>query len=239
MKKSIAIAVLLAVLSVCGLAQTTYRPPTVYAGSLLVVKWTAGTINNGGHLVTIAVNSGTGTSAAAAQTSCAAPTYTACNFVFANSSGTVAVTQTLGTATASGNVMLAYIETDGTKITRISYGWQNGATWTGGASTTGGASSVAAISCLVSATCAVPTNIATGLKIVIGTSGALNAATPSVATVSGISPAFSSNTSYKCTGTPNGNAASTAILESRPCPRGHQRRSASPRRGRPGVRPSV
>jgi hypothetical protein len=67
-------------------------------------------------------------------------------------------------------------------------------------------------SCGTSATCATPSTISSDSKVVIGTSGALDGASPAVAAITGISPAFTSSSTYRCTGTVNGSGAVTTIL---------------------------
>lgn len=104
--------------------QSNLKQPVVSQGALLVLNWTAGTLNNGGHAVTIAAGT---TGATASRTDCAAPTYTTCGFLYSNSSGTVSYTTTLATAAASGNVLMAIVESNGTVITKLSFPLQNGA----------------------------------------------------------------------------------------------------------------
>lgn len=58
------------------------------------------------------------------------------------------------------------------------------------------------------ATCS-PTNVSSTVRVVYGTTGALNAASPSVAAVV-LSPVFSSSTSYTCAFTPKGATAAIA-----------------------------
>lgn len=103
-------------------AQANLVQPTVYTTGLLNVTWTAGTVNNGGTAVAIVAGSTNGT---ASRTTCAAPTYTTCGWIYANSSGTVANTTTLATAAASGNTILAMYESNGTAITKLSFPLQN------------------------------------------------------------------------------------------------------------------
>lgn len=178
-------------------AQSTF--PNFAKTSLLTFRWTAGTINNGGHAVTIAASSGG--VATASQANCAAPAYSACNFVYSNAAGTVATTTTLTTALATGNTVLALIETDGTGITRIVQGNQISTTGTIGPF-------VQATSCVASLTCAAPLNTSGNLKMAYGT-GALSSGTPSQATVSAIAPAFVSTAKMYCTATTVG---STAVI---------------------------
>ena len=203
MRKILA-ALSLLLFSTALFAQANYRPPTVYAGSLLVVKWTAGTVNNGGHAVAVTANSGTGTSATSGKNDCSAPSYTSCNIVYTNSSGTVAVTTSIATASASGNVILAFIETNELQITRVSYGWQNGAAFSGAAST-GGASTASVVTCGTTSTCAVTP--VSGAKFAYGTV-ALSSASPSAVTITALP--FTTSSSYVCTATPTGNTAAIA-----------------------------
>ena len=91
------------------------------------VSWTAGTVNNGGHPVTVAAGSSTVT---LNKADCSSPSFANCNFVIANSSGTVSVTTSLATATASGVSLLALIETGAVTITQVVYPWQSGSLWT-------------------------------------------------------------------------------------------------------------
>ncbi len=65
------------------------------------------------------------------------------------------------------------------------------------------------LSCMTGgATCA-PVNVSATVRVIYGTTGALNAASPSVAAVV-LSPVFSSATSYTCTFTPKGATAAIA-----------------------------
>ncbi len=97
--------------------------------STLFVKNTGGTVLSGGHAAT--VTAAASTAVAAAQTSCVSPTFAACNFLYVtNAGGAPAVTQTLATAGAAGNVLLAMIETNGTAITRIAFPNQSGTVYT-------------------------------------------------------------------------------------------------------------
>lgn len=271
---SLIITALVLCLPLAFLGQSNLRQPTVRTTGLLNFTWTAGTVNNGGHAVAIAAGS---TNATAAQTDCAAPTYTACNFLYANSSGTVASTVTLATAGASGNTILAFAETNGTVITKLSFPLQNSGVGLAGIGvitsptlvtpnigvatgtsldltagldvgvagttvgtvamhnatsgtitlqpTTGALGTVTATfpatsitvpgtivtSCGTSATCAAPSTVSASAKVFIGTSGALNGASPSVAVVSGLTPAFTSTATYRCVVMVNGAAASTTI----------------------------
>lgn len=103
-------------------AQSTLRGPTITSTGLLNLTWTAGTVNNGGHAVAIVAGTTNGT---ASRSDCAAPTYTTCGWLYANSAGTVANTTTLATAAASGNTILAMYESNGTALTKVSFPLQN------------------------------------------------------------------------------------------------------------------
>jgi hypothetical protein len=97
----------------------------------LYTKNTAGTVLSGGHAAAITASTTPHLLMTAAQTSCIAPTFAACNFIYVpNSGGAMLVTQTLATAAAPGNVLLAMVETDGTAITRIAYPNQSGSVYT-------------------------------------------------------------------------------------------------------------
>lgn len=102
------------------------RAPTVKTGAVTTsIYWTAGTVANGGDSVAITAGSH---ALDASETSCAAPLYSACDILYANSSGTVDLTTDIYTASASGNVILAFIETNGSSVpTNIVLGSQNGA----------------------------------------------------------------------------------------------------------------
>lgn len=205
MKKvtSILLTLLLVLPALPAFGQVNYRPPTIYVSSGLTVKRTAGTVNNGGKPVAIAADT-TGAAMTDSKNDCAAPTYTACNIIFANSSGTVATTTSIATASASGDVILAYVTTAAGAVTSIVFGWQNGAAFSAGGST--GAGSAAAVSnCGTTATCAV--TAVPVVKFVYGTV-ALSSASPSIASLTALP--FTSNTSYVCTATPEGTTAAVA-----------------------------
>lgn len=205
MKKvlSVVLTLLMAMSALPAFAQANYRPPTVYVSSGLTVKRTAGTVNNGGKPVSVAADT-TGTAMTDAKNDCAAPTYTACNIIYSNSTGTVSTTTAIATASASGNVILAYVTTAAGAVTSIVYGWQNGAAFSAGSSTgAGSAAAIANCGTLVAcANTAVPT-----AKIVYGTA-ALTSASPSTATLTGLP--FTSSSSYVCTASPVGATAAIA-----------------------------
>jgi len=242
------------------IAQTTnpgtFRAPTVYAvAKSAKAYWTAGTVNNGGHAVAVAAGSA---ATAASENDCTYPNFGACNILFANSSGTVAVTQTIGTAAAAGDTIMAFIETDGSGYPNsVVLPLQSGSTWTNAASTSSGSavttmnpsaagtvslgtaslpwqylwlagssgtpasnnfkfigaatgarnitlpdasitvSGAVAQTCGSTAACGA-TNISSTLKVVQGI-GLLVSNTPSTFQVTGMSPAFTSASSYTCT----------------------------------------
>lgn len=64
--------------------------------------------------VSVAANASFTTNLVTGETSCTYPSFSGCNIVYASSSGVVAVTQTIGTATAAGNTILAFVETNST-----------------------------------------------------------------------------------------------------------------------------
>ena len=94
----------------------TYGPAT-----LLKVNYTVGKVYLGDTPVSVAAGQLTMT---ASKADCTGPAYAACNIVYANSSGTVASTLAIGTAAASGNSVLAYVQTSSTAVTEIRYPWE-------------------------------------------------------------------------------------------------------------------
>ncbi len=107
--------------------QASFQPPIVSVSNATTgIKWTAGTVNNGGHPVAVAAGTSTVT---LNKTDCSSPGFANCNFVFVNSTGTVAVTTTLATAVASGDSIIALIETGAVTTTQIVYPWQSGTLW--------------------------------------------------------------------------------------------------------------
>lgn len=197
-------AIFLSIILMVGLAplpvmsQANLRQPTVYAGTLLNVKWTAGTLNLGGHAVTVTAGNANTT---ASKTDCSGPAYSSCNFLYVNSSGTVANSTTLATAMATGNSLLAYIETGMTAITRIAFANQSNDNFVDGTLTT---------NCGTSASCATPAQVyGKAVRVAMGTT-ALSSGTPSAVTITGISPAFTGTTTYHCTATPIGNTKTIA-----------------------------
>jgi hypothetical protein len=107
--------------------QASFQPPIVSVSNATTgIKWTAGTVNNGGHPVAVAAGTSTVT---LNKTDCSSPGFANCNFVFVNSTGTVAVTTTLATAVASGDSIIALIEAGAVTTTQIVYPWQSGTVW--------------------------------------------------------------------------------------------------------------
>jgi len=104
-----------------------FRAPTVRGGTdTSLVYWNAGTINNGGNSIAVAAGSVNPTDA---QNDCAAPSFSACNFIYADNAGSVASTTTLATAVASGNTLLALVETTAAVVTNIVLPQQSGTLW--------------------------------------------------------------------------------------------------------------
>lgn len=86
--------------------------PTAATG--LGLTYTAGTVTQGGAQQAITANTLT---AADTQTSCAAPAYTACNFIYWASGTSLSITQTASTAFAVGNTVIAFCTSTGGNIT--------------------------------------------------------------------------------------------------------------------------
>lgn len=168
------------------MAQTGLRQPSVAsqtAFGAFSIKVTAGTVNNGGHAVSVTAGS---VAVILSKTDCSSPGYASCNYIIANSSGTVSAVTSLSAALASGNSLLAYVETSTVAVTRIVGANQANTPVVGG---------TLIVNCGISATCATPTQVyGLGVRIFIGTvtmsSGAV--------TVSGISPAYTDVTTYGC-----------------------------------------
>lgn len=108
---------------------TTYRPRTDlkaqgYSGALpnvtataatgLGITYTAGSVTQGGAVQAITAGTLTATDT---QTSCAAPGYTACNFVYWASGTALLQTTAPATAFAVGNVVVAFCTSTGGNIT--------------------------------------------------------------------------------------------------------------------------
>ena len=183
-------------------AQAGLIQPTISAGTGATLVYTSGTVNIGGHAVAISASS---TALTSSEASCLGPVYSACNFLYVNPAGTVAATTTFATAcgatTSTGcvNGLLAYAETSSVAVSNLSYPLQNalipGQTIANGALTnvpnTYNCGTASSVGC-------VPANITGSLKEFLGIA-ALTSAAPSTATVTGISPFFTSSVTYICT----------------------------------------
>ncbi len=86
-----------------------------HSGTSLRAVYTAGTVSNGGSRQAITADA-TGLLTTASQGDCAAPTFTACNIIYWNSGVSLATTTSVLTAFKPGNVVIAYVTTDGTDI---------------------------------------------------------------------------------------------------------------------------
>lgn len=106
----------------------TFRAPTVKTGAVTTsVYWTAGTINNGGKAVAVSAGSA---ALGATKTDCTPPGFSACNILYADSTGTVAITTSAYTASAVGNTIMAYIETSAASVpTNIVLPQQSNMVW--------------------------------------------------------------------------------------------------------------
>ena len=99
-----------------------YQPTDALAPTGLNVGWTNGSVFVGGAKVAV----GAGTVAVTLnKASCQAPAYSGCNFIYANSSGTVAATVTIGTASASGNSILALVTTSASAVLAVNYPYED------------------------------------------------------------------------------------------------------------------
>ena len=89
---------------------------TATAATGLGLTYTAGSIPQGGAIQAITGNTLTATDN---QTSCAAPAYTSCNFVFWASGASLSITTSPTTAFAVGNVVVAFVTTTSGNITLV------------------------------------------------------------------------------------------------------------------------
>jgi hypothetical protein len=125
-------------LAVCGaltallLLTAPFTPPVVgqgysgampnvaaAAGTSLRATYTAGTITYGGATQAITADA-TGLLTTAAQTDCSSPGYATCNIIYWGGSGTaLSTTTTVATAFKPGNVVVAFVTTNGTDITAV------------------------------------------------------------------------------------------------------------------------
>jgi len=202
MKRALAVLGLLA-LSTLALGQTSYNPPTVYAGSGLHILVTGGTVNLGGKPVTVAAVGATAVSAN--KTDCSAPSYPSCAIVYSDSSGTVALTTAIATAATPTNTILAYVTTGASTITSIVAAWQNGQVFSNIGTATGATSGALMEACGTTTTCGKTTQLN---PIVVSGTVPLSSGTPSTATLTALP--FTSNTSYVCTASPEGGTAAIA-----------------------------
>jgi hypothetical protein len=119
----------------------------------LVVTWTQGYGYFGNGFVNIAPGSVTLT---ASKTTCSRANIIAvtdsCNYIYANTSGVVAVTTAIATAMASGNSLLAVAVTNGTGVTSLQAPYQDTSGGGGGATST--STIVLSASCTPAATSA-------------------------------------------------------------------------------------
>lgn len=90
------------------------------AGTSLRAVYTAGTITYGGATQSITADA-TGLLTTAAQTDCSSPGYATCNIIYWASGGGTALSTTTVVATAfkPGNVVVAFVTTNGTDITAV------------------------------------------------------------------------------------------------------------------------
>jgi len=89
---------------------------TETAATGLGLTYTAGVIASGGAQQAITAGTLTATDS---MTSCAAPAYSACNFVYWNTSTSLLDTTSLATASLPGNVIVAYVTTTGGNVTKV------------------------------------------------------------------------------------------------------------------------
>jgi len=98
------------------------QPFFSFSPNSLTVTWTAGNIYVGGGSVPVAAGS---VALTASQNSCTRPAQSSCNFIYANSSGTVAATTTYLTAVANGNTLLATATTSSSGVTSLQAPYQD------------------------------------------------------------------------------------------------------------------
>lgn len=91
---------------------------TAAAGTSLRLPYTAGSVTQGGAVQAITADA-TGLLATGSMTSCAAPAYSACNFVYWTSGSSLSITTTASTAFAAGNVVVAFVTTTSNDINVI------------------------------------------------------------------------------------------------------------------------
>jgi hypothetical protein len=98
------------------------NPWCVATPNSLTLPCYGGQINIGNGPVTVNPQSVTLT---ANQTSCARPAMTACDFVYVNSTGTISFSTSFLTATANGNSLLGYAQTNATGVTWFQGAYQD------------------------------------------------------------------------------------------------------------------
>lgn len=86
------------------------------AATGLGLTYTSGTVTVGGAVQSITGSTLTATNT---MTSCAAPAYTACNFVYWTSGSSLSITTTASTAFAPGNIVVAFVTSTGGNITLV------------------------------------------------------------------------------------------------------------------------
>lgn len=124
-------AALISLLAIVMIATGTFTPHRSleaqgYSGALpnvrataatgLGLTYTAGSVASGGAVQAITGSTLTATNT---MTSCAAPAYSACNFVYWASGGSLSITTTAATAFAPGNVVIAFVTSTGGNITLV------------------------------------------------------------------------------------------------------------------------
>lgn len=126
---SIAVALFITVLALTLLPASSVRMsaqgysgalPNVsaHSGTSLRAIYSAGTVSNGGSQQAITADT-TGLLTTASQGDCAAPTFTACNIIYWTSSTALATTTSVATAFKPGNIVIAYVTTDGSDILTV------------------------------------------------------------------------------------------------------------------------
>ncbi len=88
---------------------------SAHSGTSLRAVYTAGKVSNGGSQQSITADA-TGLLTTASQGDCAAPTFTACNIIYWTSGTALATTTSVATAFKPGNIVIAYVTTDGSDI---------------------------------------------------------------------------------------------------------------------------
>ncbi len=120
-KLLINIFLVVALFGLC-MGQGSYTSPFLTAGAGLTLNYTSGTIINGGETQAI---TGATLSMADNQTNCTQPSFSSCNIIYWTSGGSLSVTQTLATATATSNVVVGYVKTSAGAITKVTHANSN------------------------------------------------------------------------------------------------------------------